>query len=1231
MKKLNLSIRSLFVLCLAAVSVAANAQQVSQEEAANIALQFLKGNGSQNSRLKKATPEALKLVYTEPSAKDKSANLYVYNMEGGGFAIVSADARTGSQILGYSFDNNFSAKGMPDNVKYWLGEYSRQIDYIKTHQPEVSESKRRERLKMEEGGYVAPGNVTIKVKPLLKTTWGQSAPYYGMTPTLEGQHTATGCVATAMAQIMNYWHWPAQGKGKHTYYWTGDKNYHSSDFSSHKYEWKNMADSYDETQAYVPNDDNMKAVAQLMYDCGVAVDMDYGLESSGAYDEDVVTALTSYFGYSHDISLRQQSETEFQGVDGNTAWIKLLTDELDESRPVYYAAEDKNDDDAHAFVLDGYGTYNSKTYFHINWGWDGYDGTSTTLDKTISNDGYFAMNSFDPIYRDTGNTDSFNKNSVAIIGIQPASNQVAFDELEEGWDADDKWIVNDNTITGDWQDQTAYYYKTELSFKQEQNEKYKSIYRIKFTNWNTEAGLRPVTSPNNKNLFFYWNSETNECYFPTQYTNLKNGQNYEYYYVNKNNSVGRYDPIREQFLVKFDVYEYSKPTATGYTLPWKDDPEGFFQSLMAAKTADDGFMYIDKSSIEHSYSCIIDADDEGNITYKLTDLKDSRYKNKNNTFHISDPHATLTLVSTSPDPIHRGLYLGDFNGSGNTATQVAGYYEYKDIEESSYYYSIGMMKVTENTTKLEISQFAQKLKDDYTETYGVGTELQEVVNGNGGEVTFTGIEEGAYYVVVAHYDADEKFTSYEYMPVFFSRDENWVSIDNDPSTTDVIDKCTYIDDIVYGALYTADPTELDDDDDNDVDVQERSVEVQQYKGGDLIKNTGDRIFRIKNPYGDYDVTYHNNPIDPNDIKNYKGEDTHRSDVYLYLYVDADNNVSLFPDYFEFQPLGLDWGRGEMMVKQNATGTYIETATESYDANTIVYDKSVENVFYDMEFAQYFIDGTINANWDDYRFELQLPSTLKKYLTLYDNEPYTNNETLVDTYNGIYYSRELDSNNNWGTLMLPFKFKTEDIDGFSFYELTEIETHDNETSALVFTQIAEDKTVEANTPVIFKRDAGPEKNLEVSGVVEDGFVDLVGCGETGGMIDNPISNLNDNKNWSFIGVYNSGAIRAPKVPNPNNNELARCYFFEGNEICNVDEAMYLYQYRGYFRDNSTTTTGAKRIPVRFNDEEYTSLDALFNGEQPVKKYGKGRFNLQGQAVGKDYKGVVIEDGRKKISY
>lgn len=1254
MKKLNLSIRSLFILCLAAVSVAANAQQVSQEEAANIALQFLKGNGSQNSRLKKATPEALKLVYTEPSAKDKSANLYVYNMEGGGFAIVSADARTGSQILGYSFDNNFSAKGMPDNVKFWLGEYSRQIDFIKAHQPEVSESKRRERLKMYDAP-TPPENVSIVVHPLLKTTWGQSAPYYGMTPTLknsqqEYQHTVTGCVATAMAQIMNYWHWPAQGKGKHTYYWTGGTNYISSDFSSHKYDWKNMTDSYNENLSYESNNTKMKAVAQLMYDCGVAVDMDYGLESSGAYDDDVVPALTSYFGYSHNISLRHQSEF----ANNDAGWIKLLTDELDADRPVYYAAEDatENDDDAHAFVLDGYGTIKDEktsediTYFHINWGWDGYDGFGN---KDTAN-GYFAMTAFNPWYRESLYTegehegepeiDKFNQNSVAIIGIQPAEDsELTFENLADGWDKDGNWGDEEDFGTGKWSDYTIFNVPyddpkstNDLSLYRQQNLLYNDIYKIIVTGWEGEADQQEYDNyewykqndTDDNSLVFYWNSKTNECYLPTQYTGLMRsstqGQNTEIgyqLYANPSDQgetvFGNYDPFTKVFSLNFYSYALSLKTKatkeafvdisnTENGLIKESDPEKLLEYFRTLKDDDP---YPDASNPTHTINISESEYDEQYEFNKILGKSTISYYYK---LFFKPSSGNLTLTPDDNAPQHKGLYLDDFTEQNDgTATQVAGFYYEYDAEEpeDKFYYRIGLMPVNENTSKSALIDFAQNLNGDLFEV------TQDLPYN--GTHTFEKISEGAYYVVVAHYDdaQGENFISYEYMPVFFSKEENW----------DDIGSCLYDDHMVehlYGGNYS------------DLGL-EYNVNVWQYNGTDLIRNEGDRIFRVENPYSDvFHSTMWNNSllqgrmehfdIYPDDNDSF--EDYYREDVYLYLYVDADNNVSLYPDYFEFQPLGIDWDYGEMLLFEKNKG--------EYDA---VNNKIIFNQGYDFDIMEYFDEYYYDSNTEDDKFSILLPSTLKNYLTLHDDEPYTFTDEDIEglpKYSGVYYSRELDSNNNWGTLMLPFKYNTGDIDDFSFYELTEIETHDNETSALVFTQIAEDKTVEANTPVIFKRDAGPEKNLEVSGVVEDGFVELVGCGETGIIDDYHISNLNDNKDWLFIGVYNSGAIRAPKDPSAY-NELTKCYFFEDDCILNVTAAMYLYQYRGYFKDNSTNGGGAKRIPVRFNDEEYTSLDALFNGEQPVRKYGKGRFNLQGQAVGKDYKGVVIEDGRKKISY
>lgn len=1283
MEKHYFTIRTLLLLYLSAMFAAASAQQVSQDEAARIASQFLSAQ-NQGSRAKKAAPDALKLVYTEPSAKDKTPNLYVFNMEGGGFAIVSADERTGSQILGYSFDNNFSTKGMPDNVKYWLGEYSRQIDFIKAHQPEVSESKRRGGMKMEEGGYVAPvapENVTEIVEPLLSTTWGQSAPYYGMTPTLknsqqENQHTVTGCVATAMAQIMNYHKCPnsdTPGKGKHSYYWwdkdendrQGAFDLLSADFSEKTYDWDNMTDSYNETQPYNSNNANMKAVAQLMSDCGIAVDMDYGLESSGASDDKVVTALTSYFGYSHNISLRRQSETEFQGVDGNTAWIKLLTDELDAERPVYYAAEDAtpNDDDAHAFVLDGYGTYNNETYFHINWGWDGYDGYGT---KTAN--GYFKMNKFNPRYREEEETDEYNLNSVAIVGIYPAEDdEITFDNLEEGWDDEGNWETEESYGKGEWADDVAYYNhpKSNMVITRQQNKTYNDIYRMSIKSWESTADGIEYTEPpvdnkytkfysqdenSNISLVFYWNTYTNDCYLPSQNTGLikEHKQVQDTYFGNQiyNNSselsheilIGRFDPAIEVFNLPFYSeflrLEYkckgsnnsSKNNIPNVINPWKiSDPKELFEKITSL-----GNNQYYTSDNDTTYKCSVSG-----LRYTLESSSyngmsiNAPIQKEKFDFVLEDRRTTATLTLT-PAPTHKALYLGDFtentdedNKLTGTAKQVAGI-----IKRENGTYRIGLMPVNENTTRSEIYAFAQELSGDVINKSSTdATESREL----------TIPKEGAYYVVAANYENNDGtgFVSYEYMPVFYSSSDKWETLvygkDELPKDEDDIDyEYNYIDDIIYAAYYTCH--------DNDYNVQELNVEVQQYIGGSLIKNADDKLFRIKNPYGEgYEPSYYvwndelvdedgkqgdydwDNPVTP--TTNINGEnETHRKDVYLYLYVDANNNVSLFPDYFESQPLGLDWGSGEMMVKQNATGTYIETTPESYDANTIVYDKSVDKVFYDMEFAQYFIDGTIAANYDTHRFLLQLPSTLKNYLTLYDDEPYTLVSPPQEYYSGVYYSRELDENNNWGTLMLPFAFNPADIDAdFTFYKLTGASS-----SQLTFTEIPRNEfstDVAANTPIIFKRADGSTKSLDVSKVVESGFVDLASCNDA-------ISpTYNDVNGWTFKGLYNSGVITKQNAP----DELTKCYFFEGDKVRRVTNKITLKQYRGYFHDDQGVLAGAKQLAVIINNEEYTSLDALFNGEQPVKKYGKGRFNLQGQAVGKNYKGVVIEDGRKKLRF
>ena len=1191
MKKLNLSIRSLFILCLAAVSVAANAQQVSQEEAANIALQFLKGNGSQNSRLKKATPEALKLVYTEPSAKDKSANLYVYNMEGGGFAIVSADARTGSQILGYSFDNNFSAKGMPDNVKYWLGEYSRQIDFIKAHQPEVSESKRRERLKKDSGTLPA------SVGPLLETQWGQwngagdededgfyQTLYNNYLPTYENEdgftdHCAVGCVATAMAQILYYHAKTKDTPSDISFLDNAVVSYNSESLTAplngiRTYNWGNMIkfgywltyaneteDDIDPVK-YNNDKDAINAVAKLMYDCAVATNTQLGGESSST-SPNFMEAMQVNFGFSTNMHYIEKSN--FSKND----WLGMLKEDLSKGQPIFYNAEDLNNGNArHSFVVDG---YDSDNKLSINWGWLG------------DFNGFYQLDAFN-LYDDYNDTYSYyNADQSAVINIyKPTEPETRIDwndaDIIAGWD-DDNWVyfgygIWDDEYTSKLIDGSlSYLGSCELDVYIRTNTEYPNYRQIKIENWNDRLddviiyGKGEWTVNDQYDLIINWDMETNQCNIETSYS--KTTTSYDKY-------GGRYPIV----LWVIDETDYkaleNEEDHTNINIKaydgYYDPDQAEFKLRMRCKGEPTGLYSPNPDKISTQ-------------TYSFNQLVD----------------ATLTMKG--------GLYLGDFventtegNDDYGTAIQKAGIIL---PMRDKLYYRTGIMPVTENTSSSDVLRFAKGLNDNST------TGLNNVPGTKIGPTNATGddynlnqfkINEGAYYVVAAYYDeTGETYYYYQYLPVFFSMNEKWDVVGTD---------CTYMDDLV-GGLYGTSRR-----------ASEQEVEVQQYKGGNLIKNAGDRIFRIKNPYGE-EFTKHD--LEEDGDTDINGEKPYRTDVYLCLYVDADNNVSIYPEYFNIQPLGIDWSYGEMMITQSSIGKF------DPDKNLIKFDDAMNAIeYYDAPVYDVNTDYKVSEDdqhtvYDDKRFLLQLPSTPKNYLTLFDNEPYTYTADDIDElpdYSGVAYSRSLTEDNNWGTLMLPFAFKTNKIKGFEFYKLTSATS-----DLLTFSKYENDNvTVSANTPIVFKR-IDETKDLEVyeTPVSPETYVTLSPC--------NVINDGEAVDGWTFVGVYYNSTDEGNEdnaiTEESTDPSLAQCYFFEGNEIWNVTERMDLYQYRGYFV--TANPTGAKRIPVRFNDEEYTSLDALFNGEQPVKKYGKGRFNLQGQAVGKDYKGVVIEDGRKKISY
>ena len=340
------------LLCLF-VGITASASQITEQQARQVAAKYA-GIDVNN------TPKRMKAA-----GKQQTAAYYAFNIgDNEGFVIVSGDDSL-TELVGYSDSGSFDPDNIPGNMRWWLQAYS---DYVASVQAGESKAKRQQL-----------GNVTtIVVRPLVTTKWNQFEPFNGMAPIENGERCVTGCVATAMAQIMNYYEWPERGEGSHSY---TDNSGHSlsADFSQSVYDWGNMLDEYnsyydyDYNIVYEYNDAQANAVAKLMLDCGISVDMDYTLSSSAAYTSNVVTALEEYFNYTADLFYRDNMPSEnFMG--------KLL-EELDNRRPVLFSG--RSTKIGHTFVADG---YDSNNFVHINWGWGG------------NSNGYFNIN-----YLDSGN------------------------------------------------------------------------------------------------------------------------------------------------------------------------------------------------------------------------------------------------------------------------------------------------------------------------------------------------------------------------------------------------------------------------------------------------------------------------------------------------------------------------------------------------------------------------------------------------------------------------------------------------------------------------------------------------------------------------------------------------------------------------------------------------------------------------------------------------------------
>ncbi len=296
----------------------------------------------------------LNLFHTE-NGSDGQPNLYIFNVEGGGFVIVAASKNV-KPVLAYSLRHSYEGE-IPEPARYFINNYSKNIDYCAAYDILMNDNVELEWNLLENNELPVARNAKT-VEPLIQTLWNQDYPYNYYAPQCNnywaGNHCYAGCVACAMAQILKYWEHPVHGHGYHSYV-HGTYGEQSANFGATTYNWSIMPNSLG-SQA----NEAARAVALLMYHCGVSVDMNFSPDGSGAYSKDVETALRQYFGYCAASYQERSKYTEDE-------WIALIKSELDMSRPLYFSGT-SDSGGGHAIVCDG---YDGNDYFHFNLGWSG--------------------------------------------------------------------------------------------------------------------------------------------------------------------------------------------------------------------------------------------------------------------------------------------------------------------------------------------------------------------------------------------------------------------------------------------------------------------------------------------------------------------------------------------------------------------------------------------------------------------------------------------------------------------------------------------------------------------------------------------------------------------------------------------------------------------------------------------------------------------------------------------
>lgn len=322
---------------------------------------------------KAITAQSLEQVYEIRNTERDVAALYVFNTANKrGFVVVSGSDCV-NPIVAYSTEGSFDPTNIAPSLQWWLNDQAKPIIYAQNNDIVASAESAAAWKVLEEERLPYFGQNSKAITRLLTSKWNQEPLYNNMCPTDAGGRCVTGCVATAMAQIIYYWKYPRTGKYTHAYSWDGTVL--EVNFAEAYYDYDNMVDELTSASTQ----EQINAVALLNYHCGVSVDMSYSSNTSGASSNSVENALKKFFKYAKDsTSMITRSDTRYNNPNStstpnskDTLWVNDIKAQIMKGRPVYYSgySPSSGEHDRHAFVCDGWNDANSM--MHFNWGWGG--------------------------------------------------------------------------------------------------------------------------------------------------------------------------------------------------------------------------------------------------------------------------------------------------------------------------------------------------------------------------------------------------------------------------------------------------------------------------------------------------------------------------------------------------------------------------------------------------------------------------------------------------------------------------------------------------------------------------------------------------------------------------------------------------------------------------------------------------------------------------------------------